>query len=302
MNRWFLVLFVFALACSDEATEPAINEELVEGAAPEIGPADAPTISFQSFDGFVPSDAVAKKAQRRLISSAASFQSIFGTEAPGWANFDQNWMVYYSVGVPDAPGGLAKIDRIQLSSTGKSLQVVTKEVALDACADGVPTAAAWTLVQFPKPNLRPQSVRYYANPSDLACQTSCENVAVDLENTARGVWFTSESDYPFDPVLVAGAGDILADDAALAEALGATGPIQAVDASEWFARYTVVSPDDDPYYVEQARNIGRIQRSIEAQLTDVRVLRVGEVQVHIFVVGRTSCGDVAGVHTISIET
>jgi len=296
----FSALFLFA--CGDDPEPTSIDEQFVEGESPQIGPADAPSITFQEFEGFVPSADRAMTPQRRLISSDASFKSVFGVDPPGWADFSENWMVFYSAGVPDAVGVYADIESLRLSSTGKSLQVVTREVLPDNCAVGVPSAPAWTLVQFQKPNLRPQSVRYYGSTDHLTCQTSCDGLVTEFENVSRGLWYTRESDYPYDSIFHAGAADSISDDAVLAQTLGATGPIESVDFDEWFDRRTTVEPDEDPYYVEQAAQLKLIRASMEANLTDLRVVRIGEIQVHIFIVGRTSCGDLAGLHTISIET
>ncbi len=296
----FSALFLFA--CGDEPATDSFDEQFVEGESPKLGPADAPSISFQEFDGFVPSADRAATPQRRLISSEASFKAVFGVAAPGWTDFSQDWMVFYSAGVPAAVGVRAEVESLRLSSTGKSLQVVTREVLPDDCAVGVPSSPAWTLVQFKKPNLRPQSVRYFGSTENLVCATSCDGLSGEFENASRGLWYMSESDYPYDSVFHVGAADALADDAALAQTLGATGPIESVDFAAWFDRRTTVEPDEDPFYIEQAAQLKVIRASMEANLTDLRVVRIGEVQVHIFIIGRTSCGDIAGLHTVSIET
>lgn len=302
MRALVLMSALFFFACGDAPATALIDEQFVEGSSPQIGPADAPSITFQEFEGFAPPAARALMPQRRLISSETSFKSVFGVEAPEWADFSESWMVFYSAGVPDSVGTRAEVGSIHLSNTGRSLQVITREVLPDGCAVGVPSAPAWTLVQFQKPNIRPQSVRYYGSVDHLTCQASCEGLSGEFENVSRGLWYMSESDYPYDSIFRGGAADTISDEVVLAQTLGAAGPIETVDFAAWFERRTTVDPADDPYYREQAAQLKLVRSSLEANLTDLRVVRIGEIEVHIFIIGRTSCGDIAGLHTISIET
>jgi hypothetical protein len=41
---------------------------------------------------------------------------------------------------------------------------------------------------------------------------------------------------------------------------------------------------------------------LETNLTDLRVYRVGTISITVYVVGKTSCGDLAGVTSTVIET
>ncbi len=45
-----------------------------------------------------------------------------------------------------------------------------------------------------------------------------------------------------------------------------------------------------------------LKSALWAELTDLVVVRLDEVEVQVFVVGRTACGEVAGVRTMSVET
>jgi hypothetical protein len=46
----------------------------------------------------------------------------------------------------------------------------------------------------------------------------------------------------------------------------------------------------------------RLMAFLDPQLDGEVYLRVGEVEVHVYYLGRTACGELAGFHSISIET
>ena len=51
-----------------------------------------------------------------------------------------------------------------------------------------------------------------------------------------------------------------------------------------------------------AAKFAKLRKALESSLTDLRVYRVGKVTVDVYLVGTTKGGELAGVHTKSIET
>ena len=45
-----------------------------------------------------------------------------------------------------------------------------------------------------------------------------------------------------------------------------------------------------------------MRQVLEERMTELTVIRVGTIQVHVYVIGRTGCGEIAGLTTVSIET
>ena len=58
----------------------------------------------------------------------------------------------------------------------------------------------------------------------------------------------------------------------------------------------------DPYIVEYAARFRALRAVMEANLTDLTVIRVGEISIDVYFVGRSACGDLVGLETTSIET
>ncbi len=117
--------------------------------------------------------------------------------------------------------------------------------------------------------------------------------------------FLSESDRPFDVVSFAGAGTSVPTAASVmalvAAPAGSTAELRDLTAT--FANFEPASASADP------GASAAVQAVFTAQLTDVVVVAVhppptsvDHSLVDVYVVGRTSCGDLVGLHTISVET
>jgi DNA uptake protein ComE-like DNA-binding protein len=117
--------------------------------------------------------------------------------------------------------------------------------------------------------------------------------------------FMSESDRPIDLVLFTGAGT---------SAPTAASVLTLVNAP---AGYTAETRDPANYYVDfepssATADMGAaaaVQAAITAQLTDVVYIAihppagsVNQSEVGVYLLGRTRCGDIVGLHAISIET
>lgn len=124
-------------------------------------------------------------------------------------------------------------------------------------------------------------------------------LAVELEPILSGLLYTSESDYPFEVYSANDSGAGVITPAHLLELLGlpADTVTETRTVAEFFA-WPLQGADGVKYQ----------------QLLDVLTLRLGylavirvfdpanQAEVHVYVVGRTGCSEIAGVRTISIET
>jgi hypothetical protein len=130
----------------------------------------------------------------------------------------------------------------------------------------------------------------------LAATAAKQGVTKNVLPWAKGLLWMSESDYPFDAVGLPSTAKGAPTSAELIAALG----LPATTPSE-------VWPTDKLYsgLVAQGKDAGlvkAIRSAVEAQGTGFTVIRVGTIQVQIYVVGRSSCGALVGLHTVSIET
>lgn len=62
------------------------------------------------------------------------------------------------------------------------------------------------------------------------------------------------------------------------------------------------SEDMDDWEREETARYRALEALIGARLEDVRIFRLAEIEVQVFILGLSSCGSVVGLRTVSIET
>ena len=128
-----------------------------------------------------------------------------------------------------------------------------------------------------------------------------EQLVEALREATRGLLFMSESDYPFEVFAWGGAeptreflrGLACADSSAQVETRGA----------REFFRAATSEPDwkgEDELTV--ARRFQALLRLLETSLADLKVYRVGEIDIAVYVAGRAPSGNFIGVSTRVVET
>jgi hypothetical protein len=116
-----------------------------------------------------------------------------------------------------------------------------------------------------------------------------------IEGASAGLAYPSESDAPFDLFRWPAKGTGSARKVVMSRGGGGGRRIEEVTVDGFFAE--LVASDEGERYRQ-------LRRALESQLQDLQILRVGagEVNVDIYLIGRTRSGDWAGLHTTSVET
>jgi hypothetical protein len=122
-----------------------------------------------------------------------------------------------------------------------------------------------------------------------------------LEAAAEGLVYLSEGDAPFTFVEL-GAADALTPQsfAALAGSPGA--PVEEVSLDRFFAGHIEESDPGDATAQSLVPRYRALRDALRETLTDVRVFRVGRMELRCYAVGRTPQGTVAGLVTTAWET
>ena len=129
------------------------------------------------------------------------------------------------------------------------------------------------------------------------------NCLLELQAAIKGLLYTSESDSPFEivhwkkPNAILSSADLLS---FIGQSSGM--PVENVGLGEFF--HDLIQDQDwhsadDKKTVEQYRHLLTV---LKEHLTDIRVFKVGEVEIDIYIVGRTADGDWAGIMTTAVET
>ena len=127
----------------------------------------------------------------------------------------------------------------------------------------------------------------------------------ELERASRGLVYSSESDRPFEFFAIQYKGKRASPGAGeFARLVGA--PVDAVvelrSLESFFARHTTTS---DPYDGEAQRIRPRYEelvRVLSTRLRDVKVYRIGKIEVDCYVAGLDARGNLAGLKTVAVET
>jgi len=115
----------------------------------------------------------------------------------------------------------------------------------------------------------------------------------EIRKAADGLQYPSESDAPFDVFRWPGTSGTARD---VVGAHGGTGrKIEEVAIDAFFAE--LIESDDGARYKQ-------LCRALESNLKELKIFRVGvgEPKVEVYLVGRTRIGELAGLHTTSVET
>ena len=132
---------------------------------------------------------------------------------------------------------------------------------------------------------------------------SDEEILSELARAADGLLFMSESDYPLEPFrLDATRGE--PDHARLRQLAGAApdAPVEVTTPEKFFAVASGEQPWKGEAELSTARRFRRLLRVLEAELTDLRVYRVGEINIAVYVLGRSPSGSWLGLSTRVVET
>jgi hypothetical protein len=121
---------------------------------------------------------------------------------------------------------------------------------------------------------------------------------IDLlkQNTVDLLWI-SESDYPFQIVVWSDneINSMLFSDRANEK-------IEMISLDDFFAPALEV---EDWYEIEELATVDRYKlllETINANLTDLKVFRIGSIEIDLYIVGKTPSGDIIGLQTTIVET
>lgn len=121
----------------------------------------------------------------------------------------------------------------------------------------------------------------------------------ELQQASEGLLFMSENDYPLTAFVWEKAADGFNPDLLLARAGHPAGTLVETRTVDNFFRNAI---RDDLYGEEAAARFRQVVELLKARLTDIQVYRLGEISIDVYVVGKTSTGDLAGYSTRVIET
>ena len=129
-----------------------------------------------------------------------------------------------------------------------------------------------------------------------------ERLKNTLAEHCDGLVFVSEIDAPIEPVVFPEIQSLAQSDLAEGLDLGKNEPIETTDAHVFFDRLTRHKEWHGPIEKENTKRFTRLRKTLESELDDLHVFRIGKVKIDIYVLGISKIGIIAGVHTSAVET
>lgn len=139
--------------------------------------------------------------------------------------------------------------------------------------------------------------------ADISRTGTCATAMRELTRASSGLLMPSESDVPFTPFTWAGAAKRRLTTARVLELTGhAPGTtVEVVELEHFFRNVAYHQPWHDPQQTRDVRRFRRLMKVLDRHLDDIRVYRIGTIEIDAYIVGRCG-GRFAGLSTTLIET
>jgi hypothetical protein len=129
-----------------------------------------------------------------------------------------------------------------------------------------------------------------------------EEIRQKLEQATAGLLFMSEADYPFETVSWGGMNEIALDYLRRQAGAAPDAPVQVVSPEKFFAQAMSEPEWKGADELAAARRYQALLRLLKENLKELKVYRVGEINIAVYIVGRASTGNWVGLSTRVVET
>jgi len=123
-----------------------------------------------------------------------------------------------------------------------------------------------------------------------------------LDSLTKNLFYISETDAEIVPFTFRKAESVTAAEILYQSGHKADDGVETLDAEAFFSRLTAVKDWFGPRENERAERFAVLKTEMENQLRDLKVFKIGKVQIDIYVVGLDGEGRLAGVRTKAVET
>ena len=128
------------------------------------------------------------------------------------------------------------------------------------------------------------------------------SLAGEIADGCKGLIYLSETDAPMLSLAGKQADTVTAETILQQTGRGADTPVEEVDLATFFARLTAINDWYDDARKASAKRFLDLQKLLEENLRELKVFKVGRIQLDIFVVGLDKDGCLVGVTTKAVET
>ncbi|MDF5721931.1 MAG: nuclease A inhibitor family protein [Rhizonema sp. PD37] len=128
-------------------------------------------------------------------------------------------------------------------------------------------------------------------------------ITAKLKDAANGLYMPSESEHPFEPFVWSDVKETLTPEKML-ELTGhpQNSPVETVNLPDLFKNLAYEQEWHDDKQKENVGKYKNLLETIENNLRNVQVYRIGKRAIDVYIVGKTEEGSLAGVATKVVET
>ncbi len=133
-------------------------------------------------------------------------------------------------------------------------------------------------------------------------KTPAENISLSerIEETVRDLYYISETDSELFPFVGEKADDVSANE--LLRQLGRNDPVEERNFEDFFKRLTEYQEWFGEEETKTANRFSELKELLEKKLSEIKVFKVGRIEVDVYIVGLDENNVLAGVWTKAVET
>jgi len=137
---------------------------------------------------------------------------------------------------------------------------------------------------------------------EIRVMKSDKEITEELKQLTEGLLFMSESDYPFETVYWEGLPEVSAQFLRAQSGQAEDAPVEIVSVDEFFR----IAMSEESWRSEESRQEAKRYRGLAQTLKDnldeLKVYRVGQINIPVYIVGRNKTGNWLGISTRVVET
>lgn len=129
-----------------------------------------------------------------------------------------------------------------------------------------------------------------------------EKLTEQIEKSVEGLWYMSETDAEIFPFVGNQAEAVTKENLLRQIDQPLDSPVEERDFAEMFDRLTKIQDWFGDEEKETAEKFSALRNLLETNLRDLKVLKVGTIELNVYFVGLDSEGNLMGIQTKAVET
>ena len=136
----------------------------------------------------------------------------------------------------------------------------------------------------------------------MRAKTPKVNLSEQIKNAAEGLWYISETDAEIFPFTGSKSKEVTKETLLAQIGKPSDAPVEERDFEQMFERFVKIQDWFGDEEKETAAKFAALKELLKKNLTDLKVFKVGRIDLDIYFVGLDKDGNLAGIQTKATET